>query len=281
MTFSGGKLQIALPFSDENPTIPNNERQAYSCARKLKQRLLRDSATLTEYSALMQRMIQNNHMERVPEGELAGQPGKTWFLIHHAVRHKVKGKLKVVFDYSRKCEGVSLNDMLLQGPDLLNKLAGVLLRFREHCVAFIGDIEQMFLQLKVPPEQADFMRVFWWSDGNMLSNPVQYHLTSHTFGAVSSPSVANFAVKQAAIWAAEHSIPVRDALARGAYMDGVLCSSPSLDEVRSILSVVLAAARTVLFNLRGLLSNSRELMLELPGQSVSENCRTIDLTVNR
>ena len=54
-----------------------------------------------------------------------------WYLLHHPAFHANKpGNIRLVFDYSAKCDVVSLNDVVSQGPDLTNKLAGVLLRFR-------------------------------------------------------------------------------------------------------------------------------------------------------
>ena len=55
-------------------------------------------------------------------------PLKThWYLPHHPVFHPQKPeKVRVVFDCSAKYRIASLNDQLLQGPDLLNSLLGVL-----------------------------------------------------------------------------------------------------------------------------------------------------------
>lgn len=41
------------------------------------------------------------------------------------------------FDCSAKFNGVSLNDYLLQGPEFINDLLGILCRFRQESVAFI------------------------------------------------------------------------------------------------------------------------------------------------
>ena len=53
-------------------------------------------------------------------------------------------KMCVVFDCSAKYKGESLNDLLLQGPDLTNQLIGVLCRFRQSAIAFMCDVESMF-----------------------------------------------------------------------------------------------------------------------------------------
>ena len=280
MSRIGGKLQIDLPFKTLQPSMPNNINQSFSCAMQLKRRLLRDSILLGDYSDFMEKMVSNGHLEVIPPNELVGRPGGVWYLVHHPVYHKAKGKLRVVFDCSREYRGFSLNKMLLQGPDLLNNLVGVLLRFRQYPVAFSGDIEQMFLQLKVPSEHSDYMRLFWWKNGNLSGKPIQYRLTSHTFGAVSSPSVANFAVKQAACFANQYSDAAKDALAHGAYMDDVLCSAPSVEEACETLQIVRHAAEFVGFNLRGVVSNSRQFLLSVPAEALSANYVNLDVGVD-
>ena len=57
---------------------------------------------------------------------------------------KKKDKIHVVFDAAAESNGVSLNKLLLSGPDLANNLSGVLLRFCQDPVALVADIEQMF-----------------------------------------------------------------------------------------------------------------------------------------
>ena len=51
-------------------------------------------------------------------------------------------------DSAAKHDGVSLNYKLLIGPDLLNSLVGVLLRFREQRAGLAADIEAMFQQCR-------------------------------------------------------------------------------------------------------------------------------------
>ena len=106
--------------------------------------------------------------------------------------------MRVVFDCSTLYQGVSLNQQLLQGPDLTNNLTGVLCRFRKDRIALMCDIRVMFNQVKVDGIHRDYLRFLWWDDENFDSDPVEYRMTLDLFGATSSPGCANFALKTTA-----------------------------------------------------------------------------------
>ena len=46
---------------------------------------------------------------------------EVWYIPHHAVYHKRKKTLQVVFDCSTKFQQASLNDELFQAPEFLAK----------------------------------------------------------------------------------------------------------------------------------------------------------------
>ena len=109
------------------------------------------------------------------------------------------GKIGAVFDCSSKFQGVLLNDCLMQGPDLTNALVGVLTRIREDPVAFMGDVEALFHQVTVPPVLYDYLHFLWCVDGNLQGKLQEYRMIVHLFQAVSSSSVASFALKRTAM----------------------------------------------------------------------------------
>ena len=47
---------------------------------------------------------------------------------------------------------LQLEGDVMQGPDLMQSLVDVLLRFRQDSIAFTCDIREMFYQVKIPPE---------------------------------------------------------------------------------------------------------------------------------
>ena len=67
----------------------------------------------------------------------------------------------MVFDTSAKCNGVSLNDMIHQGPKLQNELFDVLLRFQRYPIAVVCDIAKMYLRIELSPEDRSFHRFSW------------------------------------------------------------------------------------------------------------------------
>lgn len=105
----------------------------------------------------------------------------------------------MVFDCSAKYQGTSLNDQLLQGPDLTNSLIGVLTRFRQGpIIAFMADVEAMFHQVRVPAKDCDALRFLWWPNGDTTAIPEDFQMMVHLFGGIYSPSCANFALKKTA-----------------------------------------------------------------------------------
>lgn len=69
-------------------------------------------------------------------------------------------------------------------------LYGIMLRFREKRIAVTGDIKDMFLRIKINPEDQDALR-FLWRD--QPEEPVKtYVMTSLIFGASCSPFIAQY-----------------------------------------------------------------------------------------
>lgn len=62
----------------------------------------------------------------------------------------------------------------------------------------MADIEGMFHQLKVAKEDLNFFLFLWWPDGDISQPFEEFRMTVHLFGAVSSASCANFALRKTA-----------------------------------------------------------------------------------
>ena len=192
---SDGHFETPLPFKDD-VKLPNNRAVTLKRLSGLKSKFLRDSQYREEYSRFMTEIITHGYAEPVPAEELTIAEGRTWYIPHHGVYHPKKpGKIRVFFDCSTEYRGEVLNRHLLQGPDLTNNLTGVLCRFRQEPVLVSCDIESMYHQVGVNTEDRHFLHFLWWDNCNLDSEPKEYRMTVHLFGATSSPGCANYALK--------------------------------------------------------------------------------------
>ena len=150
-----------MPFRDDKVWFPNNAQQCLQRLNSLKGKFLKNPEFKTDYLEFMSKIIGKGYAEQVPPQQVNRNDGRVWYLPHHGIYHPKKPeKIRVVFDCSAKFIGTSLNEQLLQGPNLANNLLGVLIRFRQENVALVGDIESMFYQVKVPVEERDYLRFF-------------------------------------------------------------------------------------------------------------------------
>ncbi len=167
----------------------------------------------------MANLIERGHAEVAPP---LSQDAACWYLPLFGVYHPKKpGQIRVVFDSSAKHDGVSLNDVLLSGPDLTNNLLGVLLRFRKDPVAVTADVEQMFHNFKVEERHRDHLRFLWHKDNDPDCALVDYRMTVHTFGNSPSPAVATYGLRKSV----EHASPeIKDFVSKDFYVDDGLTS---------------------------------------------------------
>lgn len=86
------------------------------------------------------------------------------------------GRVKVVFDCAAKYKGISLNDQLLQGPDLTNGFVGVLTRFRQEPIVMVADLEGTFHQVRVAPRDCQALRFLWWPKSVLTEEPVDHQM---------------------------------------------------------------------------------------------------------
>ena len=96
----------------------------------------------------------------VPDAhKVENRSDKEWYLPHHPVLNTNKlGKVRRVLNGAAKFQDASLNKSLLTGPDLLQNLIYVSLRFQQHPYAVSADIEGMFLQVGVLPSDQPSLR---------------------------------------------------------------------------------------------------------------------------
>ncbi|XP_028408116.1 uncharacterized protein LOC114530710 [Dendronephthya gigantea] len=278
----GNHYQLPLPFKENSQVMPNNRSQALKRALWQKKKMQRDSKYHTDYTNFMNDIIRKGYARKISEKEAQPECGKLWYLPHHGIYHPKKpDKIRVVFDCSADYFGTSLNKILLQGPDLTNSLVGVLTRFRQEPVAFMADIEAMFHQVWVPSEHWNFLRFLWWPDGNLDLEIQEYQMVVHLFGAVSSPSVCNYALRKTADDNELDYPTVATVIRRNFYVDDCLRSDKTEESTTKLIDDLRTVCTKGGFHLTKFVSNSRNVLESIPAEERSQETRTLDLDRER
>ena len=269
-----GKYELPLPFRESNsPEMPESRQQARSRIRSVKRRMQRDKQFNEDYSSFMENIITKGYARECTDGTQG-----SWYIPHHSVYHPAKNKIRVVFDCSAKNSGVSLNNVLLQGPDLTNSLIGVLMRFRLEKIGVMGDIEAMYYQVTVPERHHKYLRFLWWPNGELNKEPKEYEMHVHLFGALSSPSCANFALRQAAADnESKFGMETANILRNDFYVDDLLKSIADEEEAIEMLENVQEMCALGGFNLTKFTSNSRKVIESIPASKRSPSLENLEI----
>ena len=273
ITFQGEPhYQLALPYAQgerENVKLPPLEK-VDKMARKrmagLGRRLAKNPDLFEQTCEHMDKNKRNGVVRVLPPDEQRAPQGcPEWRLPLTLAIHPRKGKVRVCYDAAATVDGVSMNSELLSGPDLMNSLFGVLLRFRQEFVTIQGDLEGMFDQVRLDPKDC-WMKCFYFWKNNDLSQDLELNqLMTQMFGSKPSPGACNFALKQTA-HDNEHLYPeeIIFAIIWSFYMDDHLSSHPDPATAIRIITKLMELCRKGGFRLCKISSNHPEVLKAIP-----------------
>ena len=270
-----GNLEIPLPFK-YHEHLPNKAGKAYKRTETMLNSLKTKPSKLEGCLEHVKRSLDNGHIEQVPFNEKETREAHT--LPVHVVTHPKKGKHRVVVDPTGSKEEKGLNSMLLTGPNLINEMTGVFLRFRERHVGFGADVADMFLNFRIPQHQRNYVRFYWFRDNNPDLNLVPYRYKSHPFGLSSSPGVANFALQLCS----HRPMPgefsqAQDYLRKSFYVDDGLASADTVEEGINILRNARSILNDYNVRLHKIMSNKSDLLEAFDKEDVAEaSSRSLD-----
>ena len=217
---------------------------------------------LIEYSKIMNEQLQAGVLERVKcigsideiQITLATDPkaydnvsvsfvdSSVHYLPHFSVRKRSSGKLRLVYDASAKshAKSYSLNDCLETGPDLINSLLSILIRFRTFKYALKSDIQKAFLQIEIEEYDRDLLRTLWVEDEQVWI----YRFARLPFGLTCSPFILAATLKKH-LTDSNVTSQQRDQILSSFYVDNYLTGEEnvqSLIETKSSLEQLFSKA---------------------------------------
>lgn len=249
-----GRYIVRLPFRHENRDFGDSRSQALRRFYSLQRKLNSDPSLKAEYTKVMEEYVELGHMSLQVDNTTDG-----FYMPHHAVIKASSNttKVRVVFDASAKSsKGFSLNDTLMVGPTIQNKVLGHLLRFRTHTYVATADIEKMYRQVFIHPSDRRFQQIFWYQGSDIVT----YQLNMVTFGVASAPFLAIRTIHQLADDERVEFPHTAEILKRDMYVDDFLTGANSLQEIIQIRDEVIELLKRGGFNIRQWASNHHHVL---------------------
>ena len=195
ITCVNDRYVVTLPWKSEEAKadLQNNMALAVKRSENLAKRLGKDPSLEKEYNTVLTELEKQHIIHEVPAEEM-GSSKPVFYLPHRPVVKETSTttKIRPVFDASANgFNGISLNDCMATGPNLIPNLLEVMLRFRRWKFGLSADITKAFLQIKVVEKDQDVHRFIW--DVNGQRRIMRFDRV--VFGNASSPFLLNATIR--------------------------------------------------------------------------------------
>ena len=233
----GNQWLIPYPWKKDPKFLPDNKSQAVKRLEATERRLQRNPEYAKAYDQQMVEMNELMFSRKLSQKEAEEYKGPVHYISHHAVvrPEKKSTPVRIVFNSSAIFQGHCLNEYWMKGPDLLNNLFGVILRFRENAVAVSGDISKMYHRVLIPEADQHIHR-FLWRNMETARDPDVYVKNVLTFGDKPAPAMALTALRKTADEEASSYPEAAKALKKNTYVDDICDSVPSVPKAKQLTS---------------------------------------------
>ncbi len=258
-----GQYRAACTWAPGGGRPPLNYKQAYNRLVSLeKSKYFKDDTLRVKYGEVIEDWIQKQFVHDVTD-----TPERTAYLMPHfpILKDSPTTPIRPVMD----CK-IALNKYLLAGPNLLNNIDDVLLRFRSGLYTFSGDVKQMFLMICLQDEDKPYHCFLWRS--NPEEDPRTYQFQVHVFGNTGSPFVAVFVLKEHATKYQDTWPAAVDTLVRSSLIDDILDSTDTLQDAQDIMTQLQNILADAGMRMAKCHSNHSSILANLPQEAVTPGC---------
>ena len=170
-----GRYEMPVPLKlDMIDKLPDNYENALKRTLALRTKAMRNPDLYNVLSDAFAELVAEGWME--PVGTCPVET-PVWYLPFFVTR---TDKPRVVYDGAAMVNGMSLNQLVLAGENLLNNLVEVLIRFRLGRYACVADVSKCFFQEGIPSDQQNLFRIVWFNNNALdKGEPLIFKFTRH------------------------------------------------------------------------------------------------------
>ena len=235
LKFNDGQWTASYPWIKDPNLLPDNFAVALAKMESTERRLSKHKEHAELYNRQVEDMLNRSVAKKLSSNDLDSYQGPVHYMSHHDVLNPESESTpcRIVFNTSANFKGHVLNDYWAKGPDLLNNLLGILLRFRENLVVLIGDIRKMYHSVKLS-ELDQHTHRFLWRFMDKSRPPDILAMTSVSFGDKPAGNIAITALHKTAELFKDRYPEAVEMIMKNSYVDDIVESVETCEEANSL-----------------------------------------------
>lgn len=256
-----GRYIVNLPIlQNKINSLGDSLSLAKRCFISLERRFKSDPSLFLQYKDFISEYISLGHAEYLSSFESTNMELPTYYLPHHAILRpqSASTKLRVVFNASASTTtGASLNDVLLEGPNIYPEIIDIIMRFRLYKYVFSTDIVKMFRNILINKNHQQLQRMLWRDSPEENLKCIQ--LKTVTYGTKCAPYLA-YKTLQTLSQDESESFPLAvDSIKYHTYMDDILHGANETSTLKQLIYQLCELLKCGGFMLHKWSSNCPEL----------------------
>ena len=258
LKLTNGVWTVTYPWIKPPEELPDNYPLAFAMLKSTEAKLRKNLQLAKTYDEQIRDMVSRGAAKKLSTDELQSYVGPKFYIGHHEILkpESLSTPCRIVFNSSAKFGSHILNDYWAKGPDMMNNLLGVLIRFREDNVAIAGDLKKMYHSVKLSPIDQQTHR-FLWRDMQLDRKPDIYVMTAVSFGDKPAGAIATLALRKTAENNAEKFPNAAKIIIKNSYVDDIIDSLSSHEEAKRATNEIEIALNTGGFEIKNwTISNS-------------------------
>lgn len=249
-----GRFCVRIPLKENPMVLGDSFKRAKHCFLSLERRNKCKPVLNKLYKDFMLEYQSLGHMSECAQLNISN----SLFIPHHGILREDSSttKLRAVFNASSPTtSGVSLNNIQMVGPQVQDDLLSILIRFRQHRYVLSADVEKMYRQVLVHPDDRHLQHILWRFNS---TEPIKsFQLNTVTYGTASAPFLATRCLKQLGVSCKDSRIS--EIIINDFYVDDLLTGGTEINELLEIREKVTSVLASAGMPLRKWRSNDSQL----------------------
>ena len=187
-------------FNSDPTELEDNYEQAVNIMKKQEDRMLKKNKDdIPKYCEQFQDLLDRGVLEEITEADRDKYEGPSHYVSMLEVykEDSASTPVRLVINSSLKFKGQSLNDKLIRGPNSLNNIFGIQLRFRTHTHGLVCDLRKMYHTIHTTEVEKHLRRVVF-RFFNKDEKPKVYGPTRVMFGDRPAAAISSICIRETA-----------------------------------------------------------------------------------